>query len=425
MAKKMFSNKYNRPHTCSLCKKAGHRKDSCPNKKQVVRKRENRLDKNTPYNTCEKPVRVILKTLKQRSFADLQALSELGAKKKLEELGVLPSTRRSCPCWKCGDAMVLSKNGGVTRFRCHHESCSTSITNINLAWTPLYHFARGGHHSYKPLLLAMYVFGLKIPIDAAQHLIGCSYDTTETIFSMIKIALAYAELHTGRMISFSPGTLEFDATKLNIDRSKKNKNVHCGRFVVIFHRETGNFALEPLLDKAVLKGAPPPPESYNEVKNIMMSKVGKKHVVSTDSAQAYKKVIKHDLKGVPHATVIHKHKSFTKVIKFPLKYLSKDIRKYAAKIPTSSSRTMRFRAGDQGAESVFALVKRNLSRMNLKSSTTRASINFLNAAWLHIHVGFDAVVKGITLYQNSIIGSTNPNTAFKDKSWLKSMESMD
>lgn len=422
--RKKIMKKYNKPHRCTVCAKLGHRKDNCPKqakKKKVMKKRKSKLDKNTLYTNGKHPDKIILKTLKQESFVVLAKMSEVQAKQKLIEMGLMHAKPpRSCCCWDCNKVMAIC---GET-FVCRNLDCGSRNSTVisALLWSPLYHWARGGHTNFKQLLLAMYVVGLKIPTDTAQHLIGASYDTTESLIKMIKVALAYSELHIGRDLAFPTGILEFDGTKTNISRSQKKKNVHCGRFIIVYHRESGQYALEPLPDKEVLKGAPPPPESFDEVKLLMTKKVKDKHIVCTDSAQAYKKVIRTILKDVPHATVVHKKHDFSKVVKFPVKYLSEKMKKIAAKLPTSSSRTMRVKAGDQGAEGTFGVIKRNLTRMNLKSSTSSASLNFLVASWLHKQVGMKAVVKGMVFYRNSVYQKISPQKAFKNTDWLKAME---
>ena len=83
---------------------------------------------------------------------------------------------------------------------------------------------------------------------------------------------------------------------------------------------------------------------------------------------------------------------------------------------------MRVKSGDQGAESIFAAVKRNISRMNLQSSTKSASINFLACSWLKRTPGFASVVEGLRMYQSAIRSKTDPAKAYKDTTWLTSLE---
>ena len=136
---------------------------------------------------------------------------------------------------------------------------------------------------------------------------------------MLRIATAFAELHVGRELEFDDGTIELDSTASVIKRSGSKKlNTHQGRFIVVVHRETGQYALEALNDKDVLKGAPPPPETYKEVKAIADKKVHGGHVVASDSAQGIKKTFK-ERKDVFHVSVIHKRKTWSPLVKIPMK----------------------------------------------------------------------------------------------------------
>ena len=138
-----------------------------------------------------------------------------------------------------------------------------------------------------------------------------------------------------------------------------------------------SYALEPLSDATVMKGAPPPPESFKEVAPVTKAKLrAGRHVAASDSAQAIKKAIK-QLKGVPHVVVVHKRKNFAHVVKLPKKYIHKRFWKRAAKLPTTTSKTYRIKAGGNAAEWTFSALKRNMVRMNLARSTTTASVNFL------------------------------------------------
>jgi hypothetical protein len=425
--------KYNRPHRCSVCGLTGHRKETCKKIRKVIKKGmkqamkvvQSRLDKATKYKPTESKEKVLLKTIKQKPYEEILSLSREEAKKMLTSFGVLPkvSETKRCKCWSCGEDMTKVGEVGSVSFRCQKRSCGTRCRNSDLAWTPLYHWARGGHDASQLLVRAIYILSLKIPTDAAQHLLGVSYDAAENIFKMLKVALAHAELSRGRDITFPTGTVEMDAAATNIKRDKKT-NKHCGRFIVVYHRETQQYSLEPLPDKEVKKGAPPPPESVADVQGIMARKLTKGHILCTDSAQAYKQAAKKSPVAVPHATVVHQKKNFTRVVHFPTKHLSSRLQKLAAKLPTSSSRTLRVRAGDQGAEAVFGSIKRNIARLNLKSSTKTATVNFLAAAFLHKNTGFEEVARGVAEYRRMITGSTSPSTAFKDTAWLTNLEAV-
>ena len=86
------------------------------------------------------------------------------------------------------------------------------IKRADLAYTALWHLQKGGQLFYRPYLRAQYLFGLKIPQDAAKHLLGVGEDSTKNYFRMLRIATAFAELHTSREMQFGDGTLEIDST---------------------------------------------------------------------------------------------------------------------------------------------------------------------------------------------------------------------
>lgn len=228
-------------------------------------------------------------------------------------------------------------------------------------------------------------------------------------------------MHTGRELDFGDGTLELDGTATALQRTGSTRtNIHKGRFLAVVHRETGQYALEVLDDKEVLKGAPPPPENYSEVKAVADMKIHGGHVVATDSAQAFKRVFK-DRKDVQHVTVLHKKKDFSHVVRIPLSQLSQRVRDRVVSLPTTT-RKYRIKAGDQMAENVFSVVKRNITRMNMKGRTANASLNFLSASWLVRHPGLDGVALAIRLYQKQIRDTINPKDAFKTTEWLRSLE---
>jgi hypothetical protein len=242
---------------------------------------------------------------------------------------------------------------------------------------------------------------------------------------MLRRAVAFTELYKGRAMKFPDGTMEVDATKSVIKKTgSKKTNTHCGRFLVIYHRESGQYCLEPLEDKDVLKGAPPPPESYDETKAPLTKKITKGHVLTADSGKAFKKVWKTHLKqkGVPFATVVHKKKQFCKLVKFPMTSLSKRIRDRVAQLPTTTRSTYRLKAADNMAENTFLVVKRNLRRLNLGRSTKNASVNFLAASFLNKNIGLEAVAKGIAFYQQSVLDKITPTAAFKSLDWLTKHE---
>lgn len=212
--------------------------------------------------------------------------------------------------------------------------------------------------------------------------------------------------------------MEADATKTTLRRNAKS-NTHCGRFIIAISRETGLYALTPLADKDVAKKTPPPPETAAEVEWALGKQIKSNHILSTDAAVNYKKFMKG--KG-PHVYCIHKYKKFSAVVRIPLKKLSPALRKRAVLAPTTTSRNMRLKSGDQAAEWTFSVIKRNLGRLNLKGSTARAKINFLAAAWLQKNPGLRGACEALRVYREGVFGEMDPSKAFTCEKWLVAQE---
>ena len=189
---------------------------------------------------------------------------------------------------------------------------------------------------------------------------------------------------------------------------------------MVFHRESKQYVLEPLTDKGVLKGAPPPPETFAEVRPVIKKHFHAGHIAASDSSQGIKKAIKES--DLPHVTVVHRKKNFAHVVKLPKKYLRKKLWKRAAKLPTTSTRTYRLKAGGNAAEWTFSVLKRNLTRLNLRRSTTKASVNMLSAAWICKNPGLEGIAKAFRTCYEEWKDKCPPKDAFKKTGWLTTLE---
>jgi len=236
--------KFNKPHPCSLCGKTGHRKGTCPERKKMQSKRQRSLDHATVYGAKTAHAQPTLKGLTQVGYPEICASTEDEARQKLEDLGVLLPTAKeqSRGCWKCGSAMALAENLGPQAMRCTKRQRDTQLRRADVAHTLAWRAQKAGQCSHKVILNALYVYGCKVPQDAAKHLLGCSYGAAENWCKQVRVATAVAELHTGRDMTFPDGTLEFDGTKTVISRANQKTNKHCGRFLVVYHRESGTYA---------------------------------------------------------------------------------------------------------------------------------------------------------------------------------------
>ena len=208
-ARKNASAKFNRPHRCSVCGKTGHRKGTkCPQfKGKAAKKQMSKLDKDTSYSYPGKLPQVRLRDVKQKKYETIVGMTELQAKAELKAMGLLPPMSNRT-CFKCGSDMARQSYRGPSALRCTNRSCQCDIRRGDLAYTPLWHMNKGGHLSYKTYLKALYVFSLRVPLDAAVHLIGHERDSIEQWFRYFRIATAHTELFEGRQMSFGPGVVE-------------------------------------------------------------------------------------------------------------------------------------------------------------------------------------------------------------------------
>ena len=377
------------------------------------------------------PKRQGLRRLVQISYPEVVFLKELQAKKMLFDLGVLG--KRSSVAFQCfacdgGDKQlpmtVLDRTDGLL-LRCENPPCRIRVNHAELAWTLLWGQASTRHDvSCKDLLRTLYVYACMTGQDSAVQLTGLKEDKLDRWFHMIRVALAYTELAIGKEVLFPDGVVEGDATVTAIDRSHPNVNVHRGRFYVLIHRDTGQWALRLLDDAQVPKGAAGPPEKYDEIKGFVTSNLRPGHLFASDSGQAQRKVGKCDLAKiqVPHATVVHRQKQFTKLFRVPLSTLPPELRKVAAEMPSTSARTMRVTAGDESAEGLFGVVKRNLTRLNLRGRPSHAAVNFLASAYLSRGSGLAHVCSGIKRYREAMTDQMHPRLAYHDVSFLTDLE---
>lgn len=452
--------KFNKPHRCSICKERGHRRETCPRAptSRISRAKENPTDKTTVYAKATDTKRVIIRNLKQDSYPKITALTDAQAEAVLrKELKVL-GPAGSFICWTCGAKMRIRMIRGKRSAVCQKRGKDrhyVQVTNPDYAHTPIGRFLRGGARkgACKLWVRSMYLTGLKTAQDSYRHLLGDGgEDSSRNWYDINRHATAFAEFYTGKTMDFDAGVLELDATKTNISRRDSKVNVHNGRFLVVHHRDSGKYGLVPLASKSVKKGAPPPPESFDEVAPVMDAKVKEKHVCATDSAQSYKKyarlhftkkghsqqgkVLRSTKKGhlkqgkvdgqrnVLHCTVVHKKKNFVSVVRYPKKYLSEPLKKYAASLPNTTPRVVRFKAGVNRAECVFSVLKRNMRRLNLLNQPKTATLNMLSAAWVSKNPGLKGVAEAFKLYRDVNWGQTNPSEAFNDCSWLSSWEDL-
>ena len=147
-----------------------------------------------------------------------------------------------------------------------------------------------------------------------------------------------------------------------------------------------------------------------------------KRRTSGGGAKTKKQVTRSGKHSIPHCTVVHSRQNFVSVVRYPKKHLSGALKKYATTLPNTTAKIVRFKAGVNGAENVFSILKRNLRRLNLLSRSQNATLNMLSAAWVSKNPGLAGTAKAFALYKTVNMGKTAPENAFKDSDWLTSWE---
>ena len=156
-------------------------------------------------------------------------------------------------------------------------------------------------------------------------------------------------------------------------RKKPASMMHGGRLLLLKHRTSGQQAVMPLPRRITAKGAPGPPESKEEVLPLLRSKLdNKEHVVGSDFSVglqgAYKQL------GLVASSARHSLSENTPIVKVNKKWLPRKALHALRSSSSSSSKSkpmmketksqMTIVGGDQSTESLAAVIKRSLRRMN-------------------------------------------------------------
>ena len=129
-----------------------------------------------------------------------------------------------------------------------------------------------------------YMVGLSLPNGAIHHLTHLSAKQVQMWAPRVSECLAWAAVQNSWELVFNEGEIEVDAARMSIARNQ-GRNRHLGRFFIIVHRNTGEYGMYWLPPAVVSKGAPPPPEKYDEVLPILRRMTNKSHLVLSDGSQ--------------------------------------------------------------------------------------------------------------------------------------------
>eukprot|EP00438_Fugacium_kawagutii_P004575 Skav230700 [mRNA] locus=scaffold1495:147698:148291:+ [translate_table: standard] len=187
-----------------------------------------------------------------------------------------------------------------------------------------------------------------------------------------------------------------------------------------------SYAVLPLPAKVAAKGHGAGAESFLEVVQAVHSKLKPgQHIASADGSKALQKAASHS--GVPSLTgVSHLRFVFTPLATLPKAGMSQnyvDMLRRMTKDGIAKERRNCFvlAAGDNVAEAIAAVSKKQLRRMGLLATSARDAIehrNVLCAHYLNKEPGLVRVLRALALHrERASSGLVSPKDAFKQPLW--------
>lgn len=180
---------------------------------------------------------------------------------------------------------------------------------------------------------------------------------------------------------------------------------HCGRVLGVVQRG-GKKCLVPLKSQLVMSGAPPAPETKQEVMPVLKQIASPYTLLSTDRAGAYIKTSR-DLK-LAHFSVSHSNKQFSRLERIPANKQTKEQGILAQKRQLESKKktkkhvqkkpSLRFTVCTNAVEGLFGNVKDVLRRTARLKSPKHSLLETLAAAHLLLHPGTAATAKAYHEY---------------------------
>ena len=259
-------------------------------------------------------------------------------------------------------------------------------------------------------LRTMHVFGLRAAPDLAVPLTGCTERVVDRSFHFFRNACAWAEEEDANLAYFNDQEVEADSASWNAIRTDPKATTHRGRVLVIKHRKTGQSAFTQLPNTKVQKGAPSPPETYDEVRGPMVATIGPKSFLGVDGAKTWPKVAKLDLGGIPVGPANHGAKIFVKPaqVKLPKSFPVAAL----AQRPKAPRGFVRFQGGDNRAEAAFTGVKGVGRKRNALKATKHSGGEFLCAAYLLKHPGLHGVASAVRRWLQAHVDKVRPDEAW-------------
>ncbi|CAE7834416.1 unnamed protein product [Symbiodinium sp. CCMP2592] len=130
--------------------------------------------------------------------------------------------------------------------------------NYTFGYTLAYKQMSGGQGpDCQGIVRAMYLFSMRVPVDAAPLLADRDHKYLERTFQRFRRAAAFQMMAFQLDMRFPPGVVEFDGMRSSGRKNRaEGESHHLGRFLVACHRSSANTVFLPLPDKRTKVGAP-------------------------------------------------------------------------------------------------------------------------------------------------------------------------
>eukprot|EP00438_Fugacium_kawagutii_P035332 Skav206922 [mRNA] locus=scaffold808:924582:925967:- [translate_table: standard] len=375
-----------------------------------------------------------LRFVDQEPYEVIVSLSNEESQQVLADAGVIGCSKETCLCWRCGFAMV-----GEEVLRCSNRQCEgrPRLHHSDLAFTALYDVRKGGGEvNYAQFLRAAYTLGVKMPADAACHIVrqqgqglASARKNVDRYYAAMKVALAWTEHRRGHRTEYRGTVVEPDSGRMGTSKRAGEHGLvrsHEGRVLVLAARNETTwsaFSLPPCRSKDTGRGMGP--EKASEIRGAFQ-KIDKSCIVAPDGAKAFKKVsaerglaiaagVNHQKKIFSPPSVLKK-KTLSKAQQSTLKKMSVKKKPAAKQMKTQYV----VAAGDNRAESCLGRIKQTMRRQQNvgrggRQAAARRSVAAMSAAALTRCNGLQYILAAVSSYRSACLSGkcpVAPNLAF-------------
>ena len=385
--------------------------------KGVVKKTSKEF-RRTPYNLpgAVRPTTPRLRSLVDDfSYPAVMRMSDAQSGQLLRKLGFKPSTvAKQRQCWKChGPVRKYQKVGGCF-FRCAAKACRKKY--CEKAYTPLHNRGGGssedGDDTLRPseYLRCSWAYGYRLPPDVTIPLTEVSRRKVERVFDYLRVASSDTTEQLCKEAFFDGPITEADTARAMGKHPDKKTTEHRGRTLVVVDRQSGKTAYARLPTKQTIKGAPTPPEEYNEVQPVLDHLLGQT-MLAGDGSWAWKQHAKKNGLG-PVLDATHQKKEYVKLHKVPAPSGSV-AKKVLEKLGHPMKRKLRVKGGGNRAEAAIGAVKGVLRRRNGLKNGRHAGSNMLAAAFSKHHPGLRPLGLAVKGFLSRVVDKKDPLTYWK------------